>query len=49
MKNVIRTLMAGVAVMVGVKAGEWLWDEVLEYKVDDLKDRLTKKSNGSGV
>lgn len=43
MKNVINTLMAGAAVIVGMKAGEWLWDEVLEDKVTDLKDYLANK------
>lgn len=43
MKNVINTLMAGAAVIVGMKAGEWLWDEVLEDKVTDFKDYLANK------
>ena len=43
MKNVINTLLAGTAVIVGMKAGEWLWDEVLEDKVTDFKDYLANK------
>lgn len=43
MKNIINTLVAGAAVIVGMKAGEWLWDEVLEEKVDDFKDYLADK------
>ena len=49
MKNVINTLMAGAAVIVGMKAGEWLWDEVLEDKVTDFKDYLANKRKKKGA
>lgn len=29
---------------IGYCAGVWLWDNVLEDKVEDLKDRLTTKA-----
>ena len=32
----------GVAAGVAIRFGCWLWDEVLEDKVDVLKERLTK-------
>lgn len=32
----------GLAAGVALKLGYWLWDEVLEDRIDDLKVRLTK-------
>lgn len=32
----------GLAAGVALKLGYWLWDEVLEDRIDELKDRLTK-------
>lgn len=32
----------GLAAGIALKFGYWLWDEVLEDKFDDLKERLTK-------
>lgn len=49
MKNIINTLAAWAAVMVGLKAGEWLWDEVLEEKADDFKGRLKSKKSKKEV
>lgn len=49
MKSIINTLMAGAAVIIGMKAGEWLWEEVLEEKVDDFKDYLTNKRKEKGA
>lgn len=49
MKNIMNTLAAGAAMIVGMKAGEWLWDEVLEDKVDDFKDYLANKRNEKGA
>lgn len=43
MKDLFKTLLYGAAVAVGYMAGVKLWDEVLEDKVDDLKERLSKK------
>lgn len=43
MKTLLKTLSGWFAVAVGLKAGGWLWDEVLEEKADDLKNRLSKK------
>lgn len=45
MKTVFTWLAYGLTAALGIKAGYYLWDEVLEDKVDDLKDRLTKKNN----
>lgn len=43
MKGII-SLIAVTAVMgVGMNAGFWLWENVLEDKADNLKDKLTKK------
>ena len=43
MKNIIN-LTAVCAVMgIGMSAGYWLWENVLEDKADKFKDTLTKK------
>ena len=43
MKNIIN-LTAVCAVMgIGMSAGYWLWENVLEDKADKLKDTVTKK------
>ena len=43
MKNLINVILTGAAACIGFGAGGWLWDNVLEDKLDDLKDRLAKK------
>lgn len=43
MKDLFKTATYGVAIAIGYMAGIKLWDEVLEDKIDDLKDRLKKK------
>ena len=45
MKTIIKVLGLGILAGVGSSAGYWLWEEVLEDKVDDLKDRLSKKNS----
>lgn len=35
-------LSYGLAAGVALNLGYWLWDEVLEDRIDELKDRLTK-------
>ena len=43
MKDLFKMLALGFVGAIGISAGSKLWNEVLEGKVDDLKDRLTKK------
>lgn len=45
MKTFISCLGFGIATGVGLMGGYWLWNEVLEDKMDDLKDRLSKKKS----
>lgn len=45
MKTIIAYLGIGIATGVGIMGGYWLWDNVLEDKADDLKDRLSKKKS----
>lgn len=40
MKNFIAFVAYGFAVGVGYFAGTWAWENVLEDKVDNLKERL---------
>lgn len=42
MKDLFKTAVYGVVVAIGYMAGVKLWDDVLEDKVDSLKDRLTQ-------
>lgn len=43
MKDTFKFLAYGLFTAIGYCAGVKLWAEVLEDKVDDLKDRLKKK------
>lgn len=43
MKSIIQSAAIGTASVVGMLAGFWLWNEVLEEKANDLKDRLQTK------
>ena len=43
MKDLFKTAAYGFVIAIGYMAGIKLWDEVLEDKVDDLKERLNKK------
>ena len=44
MKSIINVLGIGILAGVGTSAGFWLWEEVLEDKVEDFRDYLSKKS-----
>ena len=44
MKNLFKLLASGAAMVVGYKAGNWLWNEVLEDKARNLKNRFSKKN-----
>ena len=44
MKDLFKSFGYAVAIGIGYMAGIKLWDEVLEDKVDNLKERLTKKN-----
>lgn len=48
MKNAITGFGVGLAVIVGVKVGEWLWDEFLEEKLTDFKDYVICKKDEKG-
>ena len=43
MKNLIKLIVSGAAICIGAGTGQWLYDNVIEDKLDDLKDRLSKK------
>ena len=45
MKNLFKLLASGVTILVGYNAGNWLWNEVLEDKMNKLKDRLKKNES----
>lgn len=42
MKTLFNYVVYGVTVGIGYMAGVWLWDEILEDKANDLKERLGK-------
>ena len=43
MKNFLTNVALGMAFALGYMGGAWLWEDVLEDKAIDLKDKLTKK------
>jgi hypothetical protein len=43
MKNLIKIITSGAALCIGMGTGQWLWDNVIEDKLDNLKDRISKK------
>ena len=43
MKDLFKVFVLGIVTAIGGGVGWKLWDEVLEDKVDDLKERLSKK------
>ena len=43
MKNLIRIAGIGIVAGIGVNLGYWLWDNILEDKVDDMYDKHQKK------
>lgn len=47
MNNLFKTVVNWVAVGVGYMGGIWLWNNVLEEKADDLKNRLKKSEEGA--
>lgn len=49
MKDVIKYLGSMAACAVGWMAGSWLWEEVLEEKMDDFKDYLRNKGKKKGA
>ena len=49
MKDLVKIMVNWAGVGIGYMAGIWLWDNVLEDKVEDLKDRLSKKSESEGA
>lgn len=40
MKDIIKTFGSMTACVVGWMAGEWLWEEVLKEKMNNLKDKI---------
>lgn len=49
MKDLVKIMVNWAGVGIGYAAGIWLWDNVLEDKVEDLKNRLSKKSESEGA
>lgn len=50
MKAIVNLLATTAVMGVGMRAGMWLWEEVLEDKVDNLMDNLAKKvKKGEGA
>lgn len=43
MKNFFNVFATGAITVIGILGGKWLWDEVLQDKANNLKNRLTKK------
>jgi hypothetical protein len=43
MKDLFKAACVGVTYAIGFCAGWKLWEDVLEDKVEDLKERLSKK------
>lgn len=43
MKQLVKTALLGAGYAIGFCAGWKLWEDVLEDKFEELKDRLTKK------
>lgn len=43
MKNLIGWLTIGFGIAIGHKAGSWLWNEVLEEKMNTCKKNLKTK------
>ena len=50
MKDIIKCFGSMAACVVGWLAGSWLWEEVLEEKMDDFKGYLkNRKANKKGA
>ena len=47
MKNLIGWLIIGSAATFGHKIGKWFWEEVMEEKMNNFKDRLKSKKGES--
>ena len=45
MKIIVATLGLGILSGIGMAAGYWLWENVLEEKVSNLKDRRTTRNS----
>ena len=43
MKNFLTWVAVGLGYGIGIMGGYWVWSNVIEDKVEDLTDRLTKK------
>ena len=43
MKDLIKFVGTFALAGIGMNAGFWVWENVLEDKVDNLKDKLSKK------
>lgn len=43
MKSIINLITVSAVMGVGMRAGMWLWEEVLEDKVGNIIDNVTKK------
>ena len=42
MKQLVKVLGVSVVFSIGFELGTWLWDEVLEDKIEEVKKRLEK-------
>lgn len=49
MKDLVKVMVNWTGVGIGYAAGVWLWYNVLEDKAEDLKNRLSKKSESEGA
>ena len=49
MKDLVKIMVNWAGVGIGYAAGVWLWYNVLEDKAEDLKNRLSKKSESEGA
>lgn len=45
MKGIINLIGVTAIMGIGMNAGFWIWENILEDKVDNLKDNVTKKFN----
>ena len=49
MKDLIKTFGAALACITGMMVGSWVWDNVLEQRMDNLKENLANKRKEKGV
>lgn len=49
MKDAIKIFGSSMACIIGMMAGSWVWENVLEQKMDNLKENLANKRKEKGA